>query len=66
MLAPSRKTSLVSRVFKAYSKSLKFSNATVIGLEVKEGKKEGVGRYLPCRLALQEEKAKGVINNCSQ
>lgn len=40
MLAPSKRTRLVSKVFKHYPKSLKFSNTTVISLE-KEGKKEG-------------------------
>lgn len=61
MLAPSKKTWLVSRVFKGYSKSLKFSNATVIGLEEKEGKKEDVGRYLPIGWLSKEKRPKVII-----
>lgn len=41
MLVPSKKIRLVSRVFKGYSKSLKFSNTMVLSLEEKEKKKEG-------------------------
>lgn len=48
VLVPSKRSRLVSRVFKGYPKSLKFSNAIVIRLEEnedvwrKEGRKEEI------------------------